>query len=82
MIRVTVELLPYGDESRKQVLGRMAIVNDATGTPTRGNYHYAATGKSPQIWKRGGVKGFPRQRLLAWDLLYRVLRDAVGDRNE
>jgi len=28
------------------------------------------------------VAGFPRKRLLAWDLLYRVLSDAVGDRNE
>jgi hypothetical protein len=81
MIRVTVELVPHGREEHKRVLGRMVIANDGSGSPTAGNYEAAATGKAPRVWKNATVRGFPRKRLLAWDLLYRVLHEMVGDRN-
>jgi bifunctional DNase/RNase len=32
-------------------------------------------------YKEGRVEGFPRQRLLAYDLLFRCLKTAVGHRN-
>jgi hypothetical protein len=38
MIRITIEMLPHGDESRKRHMGTMEIANDATGTGTAGNY--------------------------------------------
>lgn len=83
MIRVTVELVPFGDERMPtRALGIMAIANDGSGSPTEGNYHAMATVKGGRKWKEAVVEGFPRKQRLAWDLLYQVLREMVGDRNE
>lgn len=84
MIRITVELVPRGNENKKRVIGTAVIANDASGTPKIGNYEAALSTrhKKPRVWKSVAVDHFPRQRLGAWDLLYRVLRAAVGDRNK
>lgn len=83
MIRVTVELLPGGDAGRARHLGTAYIANDGTGTETTGSYSVMLSrrGMPWSIWKRGRVQGFPRKRLLAWDLLYRALDGTVGHRN-
>ena len=69
MLRITVELLPGGDESRKKHLGTATITNDGTGDEHRGNY--VAT----------RVARFDRKRRGPWDLLFLALRSAVGGRN-
>jgi hypothetical protein len=38
MIRVTIEIVPFGNEGEKRKLGEITIVNDGTGTPEIGNY--------------------------------------------
>lgn len=81
MIRVTVELIPWG-VGKPQHLGTAEIFNDATGTTTRGNYGFRLFSRNKRLYKEGEVKDFPRKRLLAYDLLYRVLREAMGERNE
>jgi len=80
MIRITVELWPLGFESAKKHLGTATIANDGTGTSTRGNYTYTLSRKgSPNsTWRKGSIKGFPRKRLKAWDLLALCLRDALN----
>ncbi len=82
MLKVTIELWPLGDESRKETLHTIVIANDGTGTPTQGNY-YSVISRRKRLtpWKLAAVAGFPRKRLNAVDLLYRVLKQAVGDRN-
>lgn len=40
MIKVTVEIIPFGDVSRKQTLGIAIISNDGTGNKDIGNYEY------------------------------------------
>jgi len=82
-IRVTVELLPGGDESQADHRGTATIANDGTGTENLGNYTVTlfGTGEPNGIWKRGRVLGFPRGRLGVWDLLYLALRSTVGERN-
>jgi hypothetical protein len=57
------------------------IVNTGTGSPTQGNYRLELRDAAGRVWKTGHVEGFPRKRLLAWDLLYRVLEKLVGKRN-
>jgi hypothetical protein len=76
MLRITIELLPHGDESRKQHLGTIEIAN-VGGTQTRGNYRVRLSkrGKPKQLWKEGSVNEFPRKRL------GRALRATVGGRN-
>ena len=85
MIKITMELWPFGQELGKRHLGTAVIGNDATGTAFTGNYNIilskAGKGMEDAVWKRGRVKGFKRKKKLAWDLLYLALRDIVGDRN-
>lgn len=81
MLMVRIELWPHGDESRKSVLGTAEIANTGTGTESSGTYRSRFSLKRPMPWKLAGVEGFPRKRLNAWDLLYRLLHEAVGDRN-
>ena len=81
MLRVTVELVPCGIESRAKVIATGIIANTGTGTPTRGDYRIELRDAAGRKWKRGGITGFPRKRLLAWDLLYRALGRVVGNRN-
>jgi hypothetical protein len=57
------------------------IVNTGAGTPTRGNYRVELRDAAGRPWKSGTVEDFPRKRLLAWDLLFRALRNVVSDRN-
>lgn len=80
MVRVTVELVPRG-RGEPRHLGTAEIYNDGSGSRTRGNYKYRLFSKSKRVWKTGGIEGFPRTQRLGWDLLFRVLRSAVGDRN-
>ena len=84
MIRVTLELLPFGDSSNPKHLGTIYIANDASGTHTDGNYNYRLTrrGSLTTVFRTGEIKNFPRKRLGAYDLLFRVLRDAIGERNK
>ena len=88
MIRVTVELVSAIHPSRNRLLGVAYISNDGekfhASNGTRGDYNVEITkaGVTGAIWKRTRVLGFPRRRLGAWDLLFRALRDIVGQRNE
>lgn len=91
MLKITIELLPGGYESKKRILGTMTIVNDLSSNgPTVGNYiikifkwadKYKKCRKS-NVWKRGTVKNFPREKLGPWDLLLRALQNTIGDRNK
>lgn len=46
-LRVTVELIPRGDESRKRKMAVVDITNDGTGTHEVGNYISEATAAKP-----------------------------------
>lgn len=89
MLRVTVELVPRGDESRAKKLCVGVIFNDITGTLTSGNYGVKLsrqgigekTFETRTPWRQGRVTGFPRKRLNSWDLLYRALQSTVGERS-
>ena len=84
MIRVTIELLPHGIESKKCHLGTMTIANDGSGDIENGNYHVALSkwGRPNESWKQGIVKNFPRRRLGPYDLIYQALRNIIGNRNK
>lgn len=89
MIVVRVEL-HSAITGRVTTLGTAHLANDVTGTPDLGNYEVAfykrgvtnpRVRQTAGLWRAGKVTGFPRKRLLAWDLLYRALGEVVGDRN-
>ena len=95
MIVIKVEMWPHGDASKAYPLGSAFIANEgrtpaeeflhafgeALGTSTRGNYKCRFMDRAGRLWKACRVTNFPRKKLLAWDLLYRALREAIGDRN-
>lgn len=81
MIKVTIELIPGGTGTPIK-LGEIEIANDGYGTQTRGDYYARAYDKGGRLWKRGTTYNFPRKKLLVFDLLYRILGDMIGERND
>ena len=84
MLKVTVELVSARGRQHDKRLGTALIsnirMNDAH---TQADYDFRITGAGTKRYiRRGEVCGFPRTRLLAWDLLYRTLRQAFGGRND
>lgn len=80
MLRITVEFVPHGDESRKWTLVQGVIANDGTsGTLKRGNYRFWLSKRRhvKSVWRTGNLLDFPRKSLGPWHLLYRVLQVAL-----
>jgi hypothetical protein len=71
-IRVTMEIIPRGDETRKFVAGVLDIANDGTGSidsPKTGIGHYDFRITGPTLpygevdfWAKGRLEGFERNR--------------------
>jgi len=78
VIRVTVELVPRGDEKRARILCRGIIANDGSGTLRRGNYRFALSqqGRLTTKAREGEVNDFPRLSKNVWWLLREVLNQA------
>ena len=83
MLRITIELLRYGDASNPEHLGTGYISNDGSGDLKTGNYDVKLSKRdNPEdIWRYGRVRGFPRLQKGPWDLLFVALRGCVGKRN-
>jgi hypothetical protein len=79
MIRVTVELIPWGIGEPKK-LGVMHISNDGTGSKDRGNYiaHVFRKG-SKAVARTGEVKNYPRLSYNIWRLVFRCLKSAFPE---
>ncbi len=76
MIRITVEMVPHGMESKKYEIGRAIIANDGTGNQTLGNYEYVINrvdGDKEVVFAAGEIKGFRRRERPVWNLIYRML---------
>ena len=79
MIRVTVELIPFGIGEPQQ-LGVMHIANDGTGTKERGNYKTHVYRKNSwKIARAGVVKDYPRLSYNVWRLVMRCLRSSFPE---
>lgn len=79
-VRVTIELIPKGIGEPKR-LGTIDIINDRTGDRSRGNYTARMYDRGGRLWRTVRVEGFPRRQLLGFDLVFRVLDKAIGERN-
>jgi hypothetical protein len=84
MIHVEITMWPGGDEDKAYNLGTMLIANDGlSDEPDFGNYGAVLSKRGGKgLWKEAKVTSFPRKRLGPYDLLYRILKVAVGSRNE
>ena len=81
MIVITIELWRKRNPKDKVHLGTAIITNTGEGTRTKGNYKAILINKARRKWKTTKIKNFPRQKLLVWDLLYRILRKLFQERN-
>lgn len=82
MMRVILEIIPKGDESRKFVAGVLTVTNDASGTKEVGNYDLSISGPvqdepghalNNEHWERGRLEGFARKR--GW---WSCVKEALG----
>jgi hypothetical protein len=93
MIYIRVELWPGGNRAGARCL-QEGIIHNTGGDHKTGEYNYLlskvggfkasdlqlCTADVKNVLRRGEIKGFPRLRLYAHDLLLRALTLAFGDR--
>ena len=79
MIKITVELWPFGDEAAKKTLAEARIWNDGTGSPFEGSYGYELTDKGGKVFRSGFLGEFRRAEFSVWWLIAAVLRSALPD---
>jgi hypothetical protein len=77
MLKIIIELHPFGNASKKEIIAEMDLWNDVSGSPQLGNYQAKST-IFPSPWnpdpeKRGGkVVGHPRSAPV-WNLVAKML---------
>lgn len=72
-MRVTVDLDSAYGPHRDETLGVLEIVNDGTGDASTGNYLVTLYGKKGRLMAVSTIKGWPRLRRHAWDLVAEAL---------
>jgi hypothetical protein len=82
VIRVKMELLPGGSESGAVHLGTIVIANDLFGSlqteGKRGSYRCIIFKKSQnKVWKKITIKDYPRRAYHPWELVRRILNEAL-----
>ena len=64
MIKITVELLPFGFEENKRTLGIMKIWNTVTGTKAKGNYQFSISKNGqPDHMEKGVYKWISKKKI-------------------
>jgi len=79
VIRITVELLPHGDESRRRVLATGEMWNDGRGAPRLGSYGFRLLDKDGTVFQNGYLGEFDRQNFSVWWLLAACFKVALSD---
>lgn len=68
MLRVTIEVVPQGDESRKRTIKTMTVSNVTSRMGGVDDYECTSDGRTSL------VRGHPRLTHGAWALVYRAIR--------
>lgn len=85
MLRCTIELVPFGDESRKRTIGMVEIANTGTGNKELGNYVVILkktppfTGALKAVWRRGMLEGEDEEVIAAQVLGHHRAKRGVYD---
>lgn len=80
MLRVTIELVPWGDLDRSKTLAEIDIVNEgSSGVADRG--HYYSFIHRPKSSQHVLLPDFPRQSYDSVELLRRILNKAHDERS-
>lgn len=79
MIVVRAELKSAISSSRDTQLCEMHIVNDGTGSSTRGNYDVALFGRNGRRIRTARIENYARSALPAWRLIAAAFAALEGD---
>lgn len=84
MLRLTVELVPFGIEKNARVLVRGKIANTGKdpNRPARGTYNVTLYDKGGSPYRKGRVEGFARTRDHVWKLVREALNAALKEEQE
>jgi len=77
MIKITIEMWPRGYEQNKKKIAEMTIVNDGSGTKTKGNYYFNMWLKRFAPWKSGKIENFSRGSKNIYYLIQQCLNEAL-----
>jgi len=80
VIRVRVDLVPFGNEDEAKEIGQLVLANDGSGNAFTGNYVFVYADNSGTEYE-GSVKDFPRRHGI-WELLSECLANSVDVHDE
>jgi len=80
MLRVTVDLIPFGDEDAAKTIGEMIIANDGLGDEELSNYVFALYDENQGL-DYGTLQNFYRPAGF-WDLICDCLIRGKFEKNE
>ena len=82
MLKITVELIPHGDELQKRTIGELIIVNDGAGDDKKGDYNFRLFGPelygALDLWVKGKYRNFSRAKGY-WSLIKEILNSTNTD---
>ena len=80
MIRVRVDLVPFGNEDEAKEIGQLVLANDGYGNVFTGNYVFVYADNSGKEHE-GSVKDFPRNEGI-WKLIAECLNSNLEPHDE
>lgn len=80
MIRVKVDLVPFGNEDEAKEIGQLVLANDGWGNAFTGNYVFVYADNSGEEHV-GSVKDFPRKQGI-WKLIAECLHSNLEPHDE
>ena len=80
MIRVRVDLVPFGNEDEAKEIGQLVLANDGYGNVFTGNYVFVYADNSGNEYE-GAVKDFPRNQGI-WKLISECLNSNLEPHDE
>ena len=73
MIEVKISLNSYGRGKEIWELGKIKIINDGTGSDSRGNYTVKFFDRNDSLFKKAEIKNHPRKSESIWKLLKKAM---------
>ena len=80
MIRVRVDLVPFGNEDEAKEIGQLVLANSGSGNVFTGNYVFVYADNSGEE-HAGSVKDFPRKQGI-WKLIAECLNSNLEPHDE
>jgi len=84
MLVIQIQMWPKGDKTKAYSLGTLKVALSRTLSKNFSNrgYDWDITKKGDKgTWKKGQITGHNPRVRGQWDLVYRILKQAVGERN-